>query len=315
MSVVRTKMGSWQNCLGVQNRKHTEDLKQPTFPYRPGLTPDELSYEVSKADNIDIDAAMMPNRRRGTDLISATGIRNIWSTQDKLQAFCVQNGALCRLNPDYSTVILASGFGDTQVVFQEVPGMILFSNGTEIGYIINGTAAPVPDTTQQFRIKLPACQCMEYYRGRVFVGKGKILYFSDAFRFFRLDARKNFKQFPDEIDLIAATTDGIYIACGGITYFMDGENPHKFELRPVAGYGAYRNTRQLISGSKLGQGDFPGDVAIWTGEEGVCCGLPSGSLKNITTERYKMPTGLTAASLIVPDVPGENYPQFITTIK
>ena len=315
MATTKTKMISYQSCLGIQNRKPTEDLKQPTTPYYAALARDELTYEAFKADNIDIDNAMMPSRRQGVDLLSSTVAHSLWSTQDRLTAYCISGNDLCKLNTDYSLSVILYGVGSAPMVFQEVPGLILYTNGRVNGFIQDNVAYPIPDTTQQFRIKLPAGQCMEYYRGRVYVGSGSVIWFSDAFRFFRLDGRRNFKQFPDEIDLMAATTDGIYVACGGITYFMEGVNPHKFELRPVAGYGAYRNTRRLISGEKIGNGGITEDVAIWTGEEGICCGMPAGKLLNITMEKYKMPSGLVATSLVVPDTPNGNYAQYITIIK
>ena len=308
------KLISYQLCLGINNRKHTEDLKQPTVPYRPGLSPEDLTYEVSIADNINIDNARMPSRRAGVDFIT-TGIYNVWATSDKLQAYCLKGADLCRLNIDHSTTVIMLGVGTGQMVFQEIENYVFFNNNSVAGYIQNGVAYVIPETVELFRIKLPAGQCMESFRGRIYVGAKNILWFSDAYRYFRLDARRNFKQFPEDIDLIAATTDGLYVASGGITYFLTGDNPHKFELRPVAGYGAYRNTRQVISGSKVGNGEYPGDVPIWTGTEGICCGFPSGKLVNLTIENYIMPLGINAASIVNTNVGGEGFSQYITTIK
>ena len=308
------KLLSYQCCLGINNRKRTEDLKQPTTPFRPGLSPDDLTYEVRVADNIDIDNARMPNRRAGFEFITS-GISNVWATSDKLQAFCIKNNNLCKLLVDFSVVPIMFGVGTTQMIFQEIENYIFYSNGSVSGYIQNGVAHVIPETTELFRIKLPAGQCMESFRGRIYVGAGKVLWFSDAYRYFRLDARRNFKQFPDEIDLISATIDGLYVVSGGITYFLTGDNPHKFELRPVAGYGAYRNTRNIMPGAKIGKGEYQGDVPVWTGVEGVCCGFPSGKLVNLTIENYKMPGGVSSASLVNTNSNGEGYAQYITTIK
>ena len=308
------KLISYQLCLGINNRKHTEDLKQPTVPFRPALSPEDLTYEVRVADNLDIDNAYMPSRRSGVDFI-VSGIYNVWSTLDKLQAFCLKGTDLCRLNVDHTATIIMPGVGTDRMIFQEIENYVFFSNGATAGYIQNGVAHLTPDTTEPFRLKLPAGQCMESFRGRIYVGKKNVLWFSDAYRYFRLDARRNFKQFPDDVDLIAATIDGLYVVSGGITYFLTGDNPHKFELRPVAGYGAYRNTRQVISGSKVGKGEYPGDVPVWTGTEGICCGFPSGKLVNLTIENYAMPIGLSSASIVNTNVNGAGFAQYITTIK
>ena len=300
--------------MGINNRKRTEDLKQPVVPFRPGLSPDDLTYEVRVADNIDIDNARMPNRRAGVDFVMS-GISNVWATRDKLQAFCLVSGNLCKLLVDFSTPLLMPGVGSTQMIFQEIENYVFYSNGATAGYIQNGVAHPIPETTELFRIKLPAGQCMESFRGRIYVGAKNVLWFSDAYRYFRLDARRNFKQFPDEIDLVAATIDGLYVVSGGITYFLTGDNPHKFELRPVAGYGAYRNTRQTILGTKIGKGEYVGDVPMWTGTEGICCGFPSGKLASLTIDNYIMPEGITAASLVNINANNEGYAQYITTIR
>ena len=308
------KLISYQCCLGINNRKRTEDLKQPTVPFRPGLSPDDLTYEVRVADNIDIDNAHMPNRRAGFEFITP-GISNVWATRDKLQAFCLVSGNLCKLLVDNSTPILMPGVGPEQMIFQEIENYIFYSNGSINGYIKDGIAYAIPETTELFRIKLPAGQCMEAFRGRIYVGAKNILWFSDAYRYFRLDARRNFKQFPDDIDMIAATIDGLYISFGGITYFLTGDNPHKFELRPVSGHGAYRNTRSWISGSKIGKGEYPGIVPMWTAPDGIRCGFPSGKMANLTIDNYVMPEGITAASLVNTNSNGEGYAQYITTIR
>ena len=309
---MQTKMISYQECLGIQNRKRTEDLKQPVS------YPKDLSYEVRIANNWDIDNAYMPNTRAGYSLVGALGISNIWSTKDKLQMFCVINNNLCKRRIDGTFKILMSGV-QTPVCFQEVNDMIFFTDERIIGYIQEGVAQLVPNTTQLFRISLPAGQCMEYFRGRVYVGSGKTLWFSDAFRYFRLDGRRNFKQFPDEIDIIAtAQGSGLYVVAGNITYFLEGQNPHKFELRSVAGYGAYRGTRKEILRSKIGEATQVEDdhnVPIWTGHEGIVAGMPGGNLKNLTIEKYIMPVGLSAASMVNSNVNGEGFTQFITSIK
>ena len=289
-------------------------MKQPTVPYRPGLSEEELTYEVRKATNIDIDNAYMWNSRMGFDLITAS-VSNIWATRDKLQAFCLKNGNLCKLLVDFSTPVLMPGVGTGQMIFQEIENYIFYSNGSINGYIKDGTAYVIPETTELFRIKFPAGQCMESFRGRIYVGAKNILWFSDAYRYFRLDARRNFKQFPNDIDMIAATIDGLYIASGGITYFLTGDNPHKFELRPVSGHGAYRNTRSWISGSKIGKGEYPGIVPMWTAPDGIRCGFPSGKMANLTIDNYVMPAGITAASLVNINVNNEGYAQYITTIR
>jgi hypothetical protein len=309
---MQTKTISYQECLGIQNRKRTEDLKQPA------AYPRDLTYEVSIADNIDIDNAHMPNRRKGFDLLGSYGLRSMWANKSKTKAYCVKNNNLCALNIAAGFPVLMYGV-QPPVVFQEVNDMTFFTNERIIGYIQEGVAQLVPNTTQLFRLPLPAGQCMEYFRGRVYVGRGKTLWFSDAFRYFRLDGRRNFKQFPDEIDIIAtAHGSGLYVVAGNITYFLEGQNPHKFELRSVAGYGAYRGTRTEAFRSKIGestQAEDDHEVPVWTAHEGIVAGLPGGNLKNMTLDKYIMPIGLSAASMINMNVNNEGFSQFITSIK
>ena len=54
---------------------------------------------------------------------------------------------------------------------------------------------------------------------------------------------------------------------------------------------------------------------MWTSTEGVCYGLPGGTVKNLTIDKYIMPEGIVAASLINTNVNGEGYAQNITTIR
>jgi hypothetical protein len=307
---IKEKSRSFRKCLGINNRSNSEDLILPDYK-------NEYSYELEVGENININNAYTPSMRGGVSLLKTVPTYSMWATQDENKAFCVQNDCLCKLFPDLTTYALASGFpNSSKVSYVEINDTVYLTNYLNIGYIRDDTYEDIPAITQTFKIKMPAGQCIEYYWGRLYVARDNVLWFSDALRFNRLDLRKNFKVLPDEIDLVAAADDGLYVAAGGITYFLEGTNPHKFVLRPVAPYGAYRGQKIVVPGEKILNGQITKPLSVWSSTEGICIGMPSGQLRNITISNYIMPDGNTFACFFREDkTKKDSYGQIITTVR
>jgi hypothetical protein len=310
-----TKYASYQKCLGINNRTNREDVKSPAAPKPFNPKDEDVSYELSAAENIDIDHALMPSRRAGFEEVDTTPTYSLWSNQNRTLAYCVRNSFLCLINMDYTFTAIKHVLSN-DFVFQETPDGIYVTNGQVIYMLNEAVVSDLPIVTQNFKAQIPAGSCMEYFRGRLYVAVGSVLWFSDAFRFFQRDMRYNFKAFSDDIELVAATVDGLYVAAGGITYFLTGDNPHKFDLRPIAGFGAIHGSRTYISGTRIKEGLYGGIVPVWASSEGPCYGFPAGKLSTPMSSKYIMPAGLVGASIVRPRTDKtEGYTQVITTIR
>jgi len=310
-----TKTISYQNCLGINTRKNLEDIKSPIAPKPYPAEFDALAYEVSVANNIDIDAASMPSRRNGFEALDEVPTYSLWANHEKTIAFCVRNSFICRILLDLTFNPLRE-VQSNDFIFQETPDGIYASNGQSIYCIKDLSVDDLLLVDQPFKAQMPACTIMEYFRGRLYAVVGKVLWFSDAFRFFKRDMRTNFKVFPYDIDMVAATIDGLYVSAGGITYFLVGDNPHKFDLRSIAGVGAIRGSRAYISGTRIKEGLYTGLVPVWATPDGICYGYPAGKLSIPTASKYIMPTGSIGASLVRPMEDKQNgYTQIISTVR
>lgn len=308
-SSIKEKTRSFRKCLGINNRNDAADLILPDYK-------NAYSYELEKGENMDVDNTFSPSLRAGVSLIKNTPTHSIWATADEEKAFCVQNDSLCYLNPDLTTTVIASGFPKNRVAYVEVNGVVYLTNYFRIGSIVNNVFTDFVDTTQAFKIKVPAGQDIEYFWSRIYVARDDVLWFSDAYRFNRLNLIQNFKRFPAYIDLIAAAENGMYVSAGGITYFLEGTNPHKFTLRPVAPYGALRGQKIIVMGELILKGATTKPLPVWASTEGICVGLPSGELLNLTRDKYIMPEGNSFACFLREGkTKKEGYSQVITTVK
>jgi hypothetical protein len=215
--------------------------------------------------------------------------------------------------PDFSVV--AAGVGASEMSFQETPKFIFFTNGAVIGYIQNRTAYAVPSPTELNRVRIFPGSCLDFYKARLFWAVANVLYFSDAFKLFQTDLRYNFKQFPADIDLIAAGEYGVWVAAGTRTYYLSGNNPHQFTATEVAPYGAKRGSKTYVDGQKI-RGDLGKRTPVWASHEGIVVGTPTGDLINLTNEKYIMPDGSKAA-LVARDRKdtGAGYLQLITSLR
>jgi len=114
----------------------------------------------------------------------------------------------------------------------------------------------------QFGIPPPAGDVIEYLNGRIYVADGNVVWFTDAMRYGLVKPHRNFLQFPDEVTVMKAVADGLYI-CADQTYWISGVDTTEFQQVPVLPYGAVKGTGINLPDS---------DNVAWFSEEGVIIG-------------------------------------------
>jgi hypothetical protein len=94
----------------------------------------------------------------------------------------------------------------------------------------------------------PLGHIVKYYRGRVYIASGNILYYSEPFQyeFFRLDS--NYIEFPSRIVEVMPVEDGIWIGSDKL-YYLSGEEPSKFKRSTKEHVRVVEGTSSKISGS------------------------------------------------------------------
>lgn len=283
---------------GVNNSDATERHKLPDRV-------DPLA-DLSAGVNVDLDDTGKPSRRDGFTLLAAGKSHSLWPKSGETR-YLVHKGDLCSLRNDVVTVLLP-GVGDAPMYFDLCDGVPYFSNGAVIGRIVRGAVESFTAPAHADKEMMPACSHLTYYKGALWGAIGDTLIHSDPLRFWQWTPEKNFRYLPGDIELIAPALDGLYIAAGGATYFMQTEGPGKpAPLMQVMDCGAKGGTRTEIDGVKLKKDGIQGKLPMWASDDGVVVGLPGGQIINLTINLYEMPAGKSGGATIRTITGGTQY--------
>lgn len=140
---------------------------------------------------------------------------------------------------------------------------------------------------QHFRAPLPPGDILASYQGRIFVhvGNGMIAY-TDPYST-QYDPSRNFVQMPDDVTIIAAVSDGVFIVSDA-TYFASGANPNEWVLRKVAPETATFGTMQHIANTTN---------ITWMSSSGMAIAGSGGDVKFPAEKRVSFDTARVGASL------------------
>lgn len=127
----------------------------------------------------------------------------------------------------------------------------------------------------QFMFPVPPAQHLAAYNGRIYLAVGPYLYWTETFRYGQVRAN-SFVMFPADITLLAAGSDGLYVA-SDTTRFLQGAQPQDFEAREVLPYGAVANTLVDLP-------DREGQVFGWMSHRGWIVADGAGGAKNVTEQ-------------------------------
>lgn len=135
------------------------------------------------------------------------------------------------------------------------------------------------------------------YKGRLWAATGMTVWFTDTLSPHWLFPENGYFLFDAPVTLLEAAEDGLYIAAGERTYFLQGTELDKMNLRPVMYHGA-------VSGSGFGefpyyvlidaQGMMPTRSCAWLSTDGVfCIGRAGGMVSRVTDKSVSLSTGLS----------------------
>ncbi len=265
---------------------------------------DETRLEASEliyAHNIDIDDKGKPSVRGGyiKKYTPSGAPHSMWG--DNKMCFFIEDGTLYRLMEDYTVSAIRASVGNYPMSFCEVNDRYFYTNPSVIGYISQGLNNLLPTPTAEHKYAMPAGQHIEYYNGRLYVAKNETIWYSDVNYLEQTDKRWNFHKFENEVTMMKAVNDGIWICVGDVnrktTYFMQGAVREDTTLRAFAGYGCIEGTAVKIKdGQKVGEG-LSGPVVMWTSDEGICIGAAGGRFLNITDGKYNVTPNRFGAGL------------------
>jgi len=242
--------------------------------------------DMETLENVDIDNQFILTTRQGSDLkLAGTDIHSLWS--DGETCLFVDYDTLYRLEIDYtSTSVLSGLLPGARMSYAPWNDRIYLTNGSYIGYY-KDSATALSDPSITYKLPLPPGQRIAYYRGRLYVAKGSVLYISDALSD-HYDVRSGYRAFENDITMLIPVDNGLYVA-DGRTWFVPGTEPEEFQKMMVYDADVIPFTDKNINGENIGDGSV-GKMAIWVASDGICLGDNNGQVKNLTRVRYAMST-------------------------
>lgn len=177
----------------------------------------------------------------------------------------------------YKMLYLTPANGD--VLYQ---ALLLDNADTTASYGDDGLNLQVPLRTQ-FMQGAPAGQIIGYYKGRLYVVDGNIVYPSQAYSPELFDLR-DFIPYGDRITLFAPVENGIWLGTEKEVGWIGGNGPEDFTYDKKADYGAIFGTLAYhFQQTKNGDIKF----ALFVTDLGICAGYPGGTFVNLTEQDYR----------------------------
>ena len=273
--------------------------------------------ELETAQNVDLDDAGQPRRRRGFALKNAANYHSIQNLGDRV--FGVKNGTLVELFADYTSRSLGTIIGNHGLTMARVGDMNYFSSQTASGKFEDATVTPwgttdgagqwvspvVLDTATLGKIygkvlkAPPLAEHIAYYRGRIYLASGPYLWATELYLYDHVDKNRNFLQFEDDITMVAPVDDGIYVGTTRNVFFLSGSFGKGMPRQRLMNAGVLPGSEvELPVSAMTEQPETQEGIGVmFMTTSGICKGLPGGNLVNATSGRVEFPSAISAAAL------------------
>jgi hypothetical protein len=264
--------------------------------------------------SIEVGTGYMP---AGTYLVTTTWVMEDGQESGAPQCATVQidndGGALLfsDIEPPTDPRTMARAIYITEPNGEDIyQALLLTIEATSAAYTNDTTELNLP-LESAFLQPAPAGQIVAYYRGRMFVAQGDLLFPSEPFSYERFDPRLNL-QLDGRITMIGTLTDkelydtgknsGLFIGTDRSCGVIIGSSPEDFQYVPKTTYGAIFGTMVKVDGSVFEGGETGSlELPMWLTEKGICVGMPGMTVRNLTRTRFQFPVGSQGAGLFMQD--------------
>lgn len=242
-------------------------------------------------------------KRGGVTLkYSGSQAHSCWADPESDQGYFVAAGTLYAYAPDQTPTAIVTGLSPAlPISFCEVAGTVYWSNGVQSGRIsanVNTDWAPTTTTGPLGQTYLPmvAGTIVRYYRGRIYVVQGSVLWATNAMDYSKVDAARGFMQFEHEITLFEPVVEGCFIGTRGDgVRFLSGHDFNKFDLRNADSQEAVARSGLSVDGAIF---DSPGQGAVWFTKRGWVFGDVQGGTKRLTDKTVALPEYESACAIM-----------------
>lgn len=148
----------------------------------------------------------------------------------------------------------------------------------------------------QFLTAAPAGRHVAVLGAHSLVADRNFLRYSEPYAMELFDPRRTVTT-EKRITLVAPMENGLYLGTESEVVWLDGLDPVKWTFRRVAAYGAIPGTLAYTEAANIGEaGD--GVAMMVASTRGLCVGLPGGTFRNVTRERFNYPVQDEGAGIV-----------------
>lgn len=287
---------------------------------RERLKPTEL--EIAK--NIDLDDAGQVRRRRGYRKVADGSWHSLYADTSGL-VLGVKNGSLGIVYPDFSFDPVLPSVGNEYLDYIGVGDDIYFSSLTASGKFnvptgqvfpwgqtggdsqwISPVVHPTPTlgpVRGRMLGKPPMATNLTYYNGRIYMGCGKTLWATDLWLYNYVDKTRTFVQFEEDITMLDAVSDGIYVGTTSNVYFLSGSSLDKLQRIVLMNYGVLPRSSVSVPAELIKpqinqdpQSPIKNAIMFMT-HSGLVAGFDGGVIYNLTQADVLFPAAQAAATM------------------
>lgn len=284
--------------------------------------------ELAAAVNVDIDDVGQLRRRRGRASLHSDPHHSLIGPIAG-RTLVVRGEMLGWLNGTAFTELVWAG--PEPLSYTNVGSDIYFSSEITSGKIVNGEALPwgadgesqwispvmTPSDTlgaiSGRRLQAPPRAIeIEHYKGRIYLAAGPVLWATELYLYDLVDKDKNYVLLEDDITMVRAVGDGLYVGTTRELLFLRGTLAKGLEMQSIISSPVIRGSAVVVPYSKVHpqarQGPVPeGEGPVFMTEAGVCLGLDGGQVYNLTQDRVIFPAAERAAALYREDQGANSY--------
>lgn len=276
--------------------------------------------------NIDLDDAGQPRRRRGYRQVASGAFHSLFAADDGT-VYCVKNGTLGIIRPDYSFTSLGRTVGgqtepaSQAIAYAQIGPTIYYTSASDAGKIDTRSQtvsnwgslqdywlSPVVNPTANLAAirgrllgKPPMATFLTYWHGRLYMGRDNLVWATELYAYDWVDKTKNFFQYEGDITMLGTVGDGYYVGTTEGLWFCQGDFPQKrqrvMDSAVIPGSMVYipaelANPPQI----PLSQ-DTPMKVSIaFLTTTGFCVAQDNGEAYNLTETKFDFPNALRSAA-------------------
>lgn len=149
----------------------------------------------------------------------------------------------------------------------------------------------------QFASQMPAGQSLCYHYGRLYVGVGGFIYYSEALRPGLTRLTDNyFPELGGDIKIMLSHTTGLFVVADK-TYFLAGTNPEQMTVVMAYPHSGVKGTGVQVPSSILGIEEDPGNSPVWFSDNGLVAGKPGGVVLPLTEKQLAVDSYSSGAAM------------------